>query len=152
MNCKVFQVDNLQRWGRRLHQDTGGQDLLEWTIGLPLFLLLCGAIAFYAWLWWNQTTAAIAIHDGVYLSAMQGGSPALGAERTNRILFSALGNTAQSYYWTMAFDTETRSVYGYIYNDSLMRLPFLGPMPLQIRAGSVQRRERFYGGPPSGWW
>lgn len=126
--------------------------MIEWVIGLPLFLLLCGAIAFYAWLWWNQTTAAIAIHDGAYLAAQRGGSVAAGSARTARMLNAALGKTSGRYYWTMIQDEDTRSVIGYIYNDDVMKIPYIGRMPLVIRAGSYQRWEQFYGGPPDGWW
>ena len=53
--------------------DERGQDLVEWTVGLPVFLILCAGIVFYAWMWWNQVAAAAAIHDGTYLAAIRGG-------------------------------------------------------------------------------
>jgi Flp pilus assembly protein TadG len=137
---------------RGFHRDMRGQDMLEWVIGLPLFLLLCGAIAFYGWLWWNQTTAAIAIHDGAYLAAQRGGNTGAGFDRTMRILNAALGKASGNYRISIYEDETTRSVIGNIYNNDIMRIPYIGRMPLNIRAGSYQRWEQFYGGPPAGWW
>jgi hypothetical protein len=136
----------------RFHRDERGQDMLEWVIGLPLFLLLCGAIAFYAWLWWNQTTAAIAIHDGTYLAAQRGGSFGAGMGRTRQLLGAALGAASGDYQVSIAEDPATRSMIGHIENNGVLRIPFLGSMPLRIRAASWQRLEQFYGGPPQGWW
>lgn len=138
---------------RGFHRDRRGQDMIEWVIGLPLFLLLCGALAFYAWQWWNQTTAAAAIHDGTYLAAQRGGSLGAGLARTQQMLDVALGASASRYRISLYPDAATRSVIGQISNDDALRIPFLGTLPLNIRASSYQRWEQFYGGPPEdGWW
>jgi len=137
---------------RRHLADDRGQDLVEWTVGLPVFLILCAGIVFYAWMWWNQVAAAAAVHDGTYLAAMRGGDVGAGYARIQRILRSSVGTAANGYTISIGVDAGRRSVSGSVRNDHVFTLPFLGPLPLNIRAGSFQRLERFYGGPPTGWW
>jgi Flp pilus assembly protein TadG len=137
---------------RAFNFDERGQDLLEWTVGLPLFLVLCAGIVFYAWMWWNQVAAAAAVHDGTYLAAIRNGDIGAGYARTQRMLRSAVGSFASSYTISIGVDASRRSVAGTVRNNSLFKLPYLGAMPLNIQAESFQRREQFYGGPPAGWW
>ena len=137
---------------RSFFADERGQDLVEWTVGLPIFLILCAGIVFYAWMWWNQVVAAAAVHDGTYLAAIRGGDPGAGYARTQRMLRSAVGGFASSYTITIGADASRRSVAGSVRNGSLFSLPFLGALPLNIQAQSFQRLEQFYGGPPIGWW
>jgi hypothetical protein len=132
--------------------DERGQDLVEWTIGLPVFMILCVGIVFYAWMWWNQVVAAGAVHDGTYLAALRGGDVSAGYARTQQMLRSAVGAFASSYSVTIGSDAARRSVSGTVRNNSLFSLPYLGALPLNIQARSFQRLERFYGGPPQGWW
>ncbi len=134
------------------HRDDRGQDLVEWTVGLPVFLILCAGIVFYAWMWWNQVAAAAAVHDGTYLAAMRGGDVGAGYARTQRMLQSAVGGFASSYSISISTDTSRRSVSGSVRNSRLFTLPYLGALPLNIQAQSFQRLEQFYGGPPAGWW
>ncbi len=131
---------------------TRGQDVLEWTVGLPIFLILCVGIAFYAWTWWNQTTAAAAIHDGTYLAAIKGGDLGSGYWRIQQMLNASVGGFAGSYEYNLTPDSGERSVLGTIGNARAVNLPFLGEMFFGIRASSFQRAEQFYGGPPQGWW
>lgn len=133
-------------------RDERGQDLIEWTVGLPVFLILCAGIVFYAWMWWNQVAAAAAVHDGVYLAAMRGGDVGTGYARTQRMLRSAVGGFASSYSISIGTDAGRRSVSGSVRNNRLFSLPYLGALPLNIQAQSFQRLEQFYGGPPRGWW
>lgn len=137
---------------RRFGIDTRGQGLLEWTVALPLFLLLCVGIAFYAWTWWNQTTAATAIHDGTYVAAIKGGDTGAGYERVQQILNSSVGSFSGQYTTHLGQVGGMRSVSGTISNPSAVKLPFLGTMLFGIRASSFQRAEKFYGGLPTGWW
>lgn len=141
-----------RRWSDRWHRDEGGQDLVEWTVGLPVFIVLCAGVAFYAWLWWNQVAAAAAVHDGAYLAAIRGGDTGAGYARVQRMLQSAVGASASRYSISIAADPARRSVSGIVRNGSLLTLPYLGAMPMNIRAQSFQRLEQFYGGPPQGWW
>ena len=134
------------------HRDESGQDLVEWTVGLPVFMILCAGIVFYAWMWWNQVAAAAAVHDGTYLAAIRGGDTGAGYARTQRMLRSAVGGFASSYSITIGADASRRSVSGSVRNSSLFSLPYLGALPLNIQAQSFQRLEQFYGGPPNGWW
>ncbi len=133
-------------------RDERGQDLVEWTVGLPVFLILCAGIVFYAWMWWNQVVAAAAVHDGTYLAAMRGGDTGMGYARTQQMLRSAVGGFASSYNVTLGADTARRSIVGSVQNNRLFSLPYLGALPLNIQAQSFQRLEQFYGGPPAGWW
>ncbi len=135
-----------------LGEDVRGQDVLEWAVGLPIFLILCAGIAFYAWTWWNQTTAAAAIHDGTYLAAIQGGDIGAGQARVQQMLRAAVGRFATRYEYSLTPLSGSRSVSGLIRNPSAVNLPFLGRMLFGIRASSFQRLEQFYGGPPQGWW
>ncbi len=168
-NCKAFakrdqgRMTNLERCAStsiirlsslvfRLWSDERGQDLVEWTVGLPVFLILCAGIVFYAWMWWNQVAAAAAVHDGTYLAAMRGGDTGAGYTRTERMLQSAVGGFASSYRITLGEDAGRRSVAGAVRNSRLFSLPYLGALPLNIQAQSFQRLEQFYGGPPQGWW
>ena len=145
----------LKQFAIRISQfarDERGQDLVEWTVGLPVFMILCAGIVFYAWMWWNQVAAAAAVHDGTYLAAMRGGDTGAGYARTQRMLQSAVGGFASSYSIALGADTSRRSVSGSVRNNSLFSLPYLGALPLNIQAQSFQRLEQFYGGPPQGWW
>ena len=160
-NCPINQVRTQRNFhlahrliGRLVHchDDERGQDLVEWTVGLPVFLILCAGIVFYAWMWWNQVVAAAAVHDGTYLAAMRGGDTGAGNARTQQMLRSAVGGFASSYSITLGSDTARRSVSGSVRNSSLFSLPYLGALPLNIQAQSFQRLEQFYGGPPQGWW
>ncbi len=136
----------------RLCDDARGQDVLEWTVGLPIFLILCAGIAFYAWTWWNQTTAAAAIHDGAYVAAIKGGDNGAGYGRIQQMLKASVGGFAGSYSYSLAPVPGSRSVSGTISTPRAVKLPFLGEMLFGIRASSFQRAEQFYGGPPGGWW
>ena len=146
-NCKAF-ADRV----RQFAHGERGQDLVEWTVGLPIFLLLCAGIVFYAWLWWNQVAAAAAVHDGTYLAAMRGGDTRAGQARIERMLRSAVGSFANSYHVSIGADASRRSVIGTVQNNRMFQLPFVGALPLNIQARSFQRQEQFYGGPPQGWW
>ncbi len=158
LSCKAFAraTDQLPRRLicriRRWHYDECGQDLVEWTVGLPIFLILCAGIVFYAWMWWNQVAAAAAVHDGTYLAAMRGGDTSAGYARAQRMLRSAVGSFASSYSISLAPSPGQRSVIGSVQNHRVFQLPFLGALPLNIQAQSFQRQEQFYGGPPQGWW
>ncbi|MCL5952093.1 MAG: pilus assembly protein [Chloroflexi bacterium] len=158
LNCKAF-IRHSRRLARRralgvgrFHRDKDGQDLVEWAVGLPVFLILCAGIVFYSWMWWNQVTAAAAVHDGTYLAAMRGGDTGAGYTRTQQMLRSSVGNFASTYGVSIGADASRRSMIGSVQNNSLFRLPFLGALPLNIQARSFQRQEQFYGGPPQGWW
>lgn len=158
-NCKAFA--NPKRKREFIHgssfllrwfmADQRGQALVEWTVGLPVFLILCAGIVFYAWMWWNQVTAA-AVHDGTYLAALRGGNLGAGYARTQMMLRSAVGGFASSYSISIGADPGRRSVSGSVRNSRLFKLPYLGALPLNIQAASFQRLEQFYGGPPRGWW
>jgi hypothetical protein len=142
----------LLSWVLNFWTDDGGQDLVEWTVGLPVFLVLCAGVVFYAWMGWNQVTAAAAVHDGTYLAARRGGDVGSGYARSQAMLRSAVGGFASSYSVSIGADPGRRSVSGSVRNSRLFKLPFLGSLPLHIQAGSFQRLEQFYGGPPQGWW
>ena len=157
-NCKALsnrvhrRLSGVMRGIMRFHRGECGQDLVEWTIGLPIFLILCAGIVFYAWMWWNQVAAAAAVHDGTYLAATRGGDTSAGYARAQRMLRSAVGGFASSYSISLAPSRGQRSVVGSVKNHRVFQLPFLGALPLNIQAQSFQRQEQFYGGPPQGWW
>ena len=157
-NCKAFASlghrlrSHITHTVLRFGDDECGQDLIEWTVGLPVFLILCAGVVFYAWMWWNQVAAAAAVHDGTYLAAMRGGDTSAGYARAQRMLRSAVGGFASSYSISLASSPGQRSVVGSVQNHRVFRLPFLGALPLNIQAQSYQRQEQFYGGPPQGWW
>lgn len=142
----IFRV--VARW----NDDARGQGLIEWTVTLPLFLLLCAGIVFYAWAWWNQVSAAAAIHDGVYVAAIQRGDMGAGYGRIREMLNASVGNFSNQYSVRLTRQSGMRSVSGELSNPNSVKLPFLGRMLFNIRASSFQRAERFYGGPPQGWW
>ena len=127
-------------------KDNRGQDLIEWTASLAVFLLLCGAIAMYFWVWWNQAAAAGAVHDGTYLAAIRGGSAADGTARSYEMLRSAVGQFANQYQIQFVNDPR-KSVRGDVKTNKTFVIPFVGNLPYTIRAHSFQRLERFYGGP-----
>ncbi len=145
-------VSSIRKWIAHFREDVRGQDVLEWTVGLPIFLILCAGVAFYAWTWWNQTTAAAAIHDGTYLAAVRGGDTGAGYARIQKMLQASVGSFAGRYQYSLTPLSGSRSVSGLIRNPSTVNLPFLGRMLFGIRASSFQRLEQFYGGPPQGWW
>ena len=136
---------------RRFLHDGRGQDILEWTVALPIFMMVMWGILVYGWYWWNQTTAATAIHDGTYLAARRGGSVGHGIGRVGELLRAALGGHAEGFHVQMG-PGPGRSIYGAISKGRTVHLPFVGEISLEIKASSCQRLEQFYGGPPTGWW
>ena len=131
-----------------------GQALLEWILVFPLLTLLLLFVGLFAWWWWEQTTAAWAIHDGVHVAARQGGSVGAGLSVVDQELSSALGGYASRFsgHVSIFHDPARRSVRGEIDLPQNIDVPFVGPVLFRVRASSFQRDERFYGGPPSGWW
>lgn len=147
----------IQKTVKRFLQDQRGQDLIEWSASLGVFLVLCGAIAMYFWVWWNQTAAAGAVHDGTYWAAIRGGSAAQGAARSREMLNAAVGQFSNQYQ--IQFQSDPRkSVSGSLKTHKMFVIPFVGNLPYTIQAHSFQRLERFYGGPvgprgaPLWWW
>jgi TadE-like protein len=141
---------------KRFHQNVEGQDLLEWTMGLPVFMVLCAGIAFFFWLWWNQVSAAAAVHDATYFAAVKGGDVGAGLARANEMLGAAVGAFHKEYAIALVYDPR-KSVSGEVSANKLFQLPFLGPLPFTAEAHSFQRLENFYGGPPGHagaafWW
>src|SRR5574341_1332362 len=108
-------------------------------------MALCAGIAFYFWLWWNQASAAAAVHDGTYLAAIKDGDTGTGYARIQRMLQSSVGNFGRTYSVNLASDPR-RSVSGRVESSTLFNLPFLGPFSFTVKARSFQRQERFYGG------
>ncbi len=150
-------VNGIWRQLKRFHADRRGQDLLEWTLGLPVFMVLCAGIAFFFWLWWNQVSAAAAVHDATYLAAVKGGDVSAGLALANEMLGAAVGAFHKQYSISLAYDPR-KSVSGQVTAKKLFHLPFLGPLPFTAEGHSFQRLENFYGGPPghvgapSWWW
>jgi len=152
--------------------DERGQSYLEFILVFPLLVVLFLFIGIYGWYWWNQTTAATAIHDGTYFAAIRHGSRGLGYRETRRALRAALGRSALAYEDEFAITNypDMRSTWGVIAYDTAVRLPFVGGKRyvcawtpdgatqwctrdtlFSVKAASFQRYERFYGGPPRGW-
>lgn len=131
-----------------------GQALMEWILVFPLLTLLLLFVGLYGWWWWQQSTAAWAIHDGTHVAARAGGSVGEGLSVVQRELASALGGSAQRFsgHYSIAPGGAPRSIQGQIDVPQSMSVPFVGTTLFRVRASSVQRDERFYGGPPTGWW
>ncbi len=152
----MHNLSRIRKGVARFLQDQRGQDLIEWSASLAVFLVLCGAIAMYFWVWWNQTAAAGAVHDGTYLAAIRGGSAAEGAARSKDMLNAAVGKFSNQYQ--IQFQSDPRkSVSGSVKTKKTFVIPFIGNLPYTIQAHSFQRLERFYGGPvgkrgASFWW
>jgi len=142
----------MRRSSLRFLRDRRGQDILEYTVVLPIFLMVVVGLMVYAWYWWSQTTAAVAIHDGTYLAARRGGSIAQGMARVEELLRAALGGGAQHIHYSITERPAERSMEGQIEGERMIHLPFVGDTLLRVRASSFQRREQFYGGRPNGWW
>jgi len=121
-------------------------------MALPLFVAISAGIIFYGWLWWNQVTAATAIHDGVYLVARHGGDVARGMAHIRSLLEAALGGYAQGFSYEITTDLASRSVRGAIEQQEVVSLPFVGQFTFSVKASSFQRLEQFWAGPPAGWW
>ena len=128
-----------------------GQALVEFIVVFPLLVILFLFIAVQAWYWWNQTSSAIAIHDGTAAAAHHAGSLMAGYEETQRALAAPLGGTAQEYdgsYFIVELP-PMRATAGYIRNSRVIELPYIGAELFTVEASSFQRKEQFYGGPPS---
>ena len=127
-----------------------GQAFVEFVVVFPLLVLLFLFIAVQAWWYWNQTSAAVAIHDGTAAAAHHTGSLAEGYQETFRALAAPLGGTAQEYGGTY-FIVELpamRATAGTIRNSRVIDLPYVGAELFTVEASSFQRKEQFYGGPP----
>ena len=134
-----------------------GQALYEYILALPVFALLLLFVGAFAWYWWNQSVAAVAIHDGVRAAAAYNGSPEDGLAVVAQRLYEPLGAIASASYdghYTIAILPQLRSVYGTIDKETPVQLPFLNrvnPLLFRVRAFSFQRDWAFYGGPGHGW-
>jgi len=133
----------------RFFADRRGQDVVEFIITLPGFLLLILLIALVVWLWYSQGTAAVAINRATLEAAQGGVEEALGLLRGD--LRAALGGTADIYDCRIVHLPEMRATAGDISASRRVCLPFLGCLDFTVRARSLWRRERFYGGPPGEW-
>jgi hypothetical protein len=127
-----------------------GQAYVEFIVVFPLMVLLFLFIAVQAWYWWNQTSAAVAIYDGTAAASHHGGSIEAGYQETLRALAAPLGGTAQDYAGTYAIVDlpPLRATAGYLRNERVIDLPYIGLELFTVEASSFQRREQFYGGPP----
>ena len=128
-----------------------GQALIEFVIVFPLLVILFLLVAVQAWYWWNQSSAAIAIHDGTAAAAHHSGSLTQGYQETLRALAAPLGGTAREYegaYFIVELP-PMRATVGAIHNARVIELPYIGPELFTVEATSFQRKEQFYGGPPS---
>jgi len=131
-----------------------GQALYEYALALPAFALLLLFVGAFAWFWWNQAVAAVAIHDGVRATAAYGGAPEDGMAVVENRLYTplgAIGSAAYDGHYSITAYPQQRSVRGSIDRESLVGIPFLGPLAFRVRAFSFQRDWAFYGGPGSGW-
>jgi len=140
-------------FGRTLRSQQG-QALYEYALALPAFALLLLFVGAFAWFWWNQSVAAVAIHDGVRATAAYGGAPEDGMAVVEDRLYAALGAIGSAAYdghFSITAYPQQRSIRGSIDRDSLVGIPFLGPLGFRVRAFSFQRDWAFYGGPGSGW-
>lgn len=139
----------------RLDRDTkeSGAAFLEFALVFPVFVLLILLIAVYGWYWWNQTTAATALQNGVYSAAIKGGDRQAGYDETMSLLRAGLGGAADSYDGKISIITRPgwRSDIGVIENRQVISIPWVGPTLFTVKAKSIQRHERFYGGPANGW-
>jgi len=134
-----------------------GQALYEYILALPIFALLLLFVGVFAWYWWNQSVAAVAIHDGVRAAAVYGGSPEDGLAVVEERLYAPLGAVASASYdghYSIVSSPQFRSVYGTIDKGALVHITFLNrsnPLLFRVRAFSFQRDWAFYGGPGNGW-
>ena len=130
-----------------------GQAYLEFVVVLGAMVALALFVAVFGWHWWTQVTAATAIHDAVYAAAIQGGSRAEGHQVMRGLLNAALGGTAHQFDGKVVirYLPDWRATVGWVNDVRPVALPFLGDGMLTVRAASLQRTERFYGGPPEDW-
>ena len=134
-----------------------GQALYEYILAFPVFALLLLFVGVFAWYWWNQSVAAVAIHDGVRAAAVYDGTPEDGLAVVEERLYAPLGAiTSASYdgHYSIATFPQFRSVYGTIDKGTSVHIPFLNrsdPLLFRVRAFSFQRDWAFYGGPGNGW-
>jgi len=136
---------------RRGLRQQRGQAYIEFIVVFPLLVILFLFIAAQAWYWWNQTSAAVAIHDGTAAAAHHNGSLTEGYQETFRALAAPLGGTAQEYAGTYHIVElpPMRATAGYIHNSRVIDLPYIGAELFTVEASSFQRKEQFYGGPPA---
>jgi hypothetical protein len=127
-----------------------GQAYIEFILTFPLMVILFLFIAVQAWWWWNQASAAVAIHDGTAAAAYHGGSWAEGHQETFRALAAPLGRSALEYgaAYFIVYMEPMRSTAGYIHNERVIALPYIGAQLFTVEASSFQRTEQFYPGPP----
>lgn len=127
-----------------------GQAFVEFVVVFPLLVLLFLFVGVQAWYWWNQSSAAIAIHDGTTAAAHHTGSLTEGYAETLRALAAPLGGTAQEYEGTYSIVElpQMRATMGAIRNSRVIELPYVGAELFTVEARSFQRKEQFYGGPP----
>jgi len=132
-----------------------GQALFEYILAFPTFALLLLFVGAFAWYWWTQSLAAVAIHDGVRTTAAYEGTKTKGMAVVEERLFmlpEANGAALTNDPYKIFTDTESRSVYGYIDIPKSVRIPFMGHQTLfRVRAYSFQRDWAFYAKPVNGW-
>ena len=143
----------LTRMLQRIKRPQGGeagQAYLEFVVVFGCLAALAMFLAVFGWHWWTQVTAATAIHDATTLAAVDGGDRAAGYDAMRRLLGAALGGAAGQFEgkYAIFYVPAWRSAVGSIGDVQAVSVPFLGGGVLTIKAASVQRTERFYGGAP----
>ena len=142
---------------RGMFHNRRGQALYEYILAFPVFALLLLFVGVFAWYWWNQSVAAVAIHDGVRAAAVYDGTPEDGLAVVEERLYAPLGAIASASYdghYDIATFPQFRSVYGTLDKGTSAQLPFLNganPLSFRVRAFSFQRDWAFHGGPGNGW-
>lgn len=136
-------------------KDESGAAMFEYTIALPIYMMLVFFAVAICWFWWQQNIAVVALHEGTNLDAIHGGAvygqPPTGNERTKAILIAALGATAPDFRTAYRINRVdgVRSISGNLNLQHSWNIPLLGWFQYTVQGQSWQRDWVFYGGPPT---
>lgn len=127
------------------------QAYVEFALALPVYIFLLAVAGAFAWWWWSNLLAATAIAEGVRVAAVEGSDTIAGNEETMHILISGLGQSGREYEGRYVIRPlpVLRSLWGGLRFSLSVSLRDMSNLP--VTAGSFQRMERFYPGPPAEW-
>ncbi len=133
-----------------------GDTILEFTAALPLFLLLIGGIAIFAWAFWAQAAADIAasraVNEGSFNQGGDSISPAIGSSSFQRSMGFLTGDrTAGVVGEPIVSASESQHMVQFHVIGSIQLL--FGPLDslFKFGGGGAGRMWRFWPGPPSPW-
>lgn len=131
----------MRRWSRR------GQAYVELLLAMPVAMLLFAVILGLGWAYWVQLNADLYAQELALRAGQAGAGPALQEAQRFLLAMGSAGRTVLREVGLRPFPFR-RGLRSHGDFEGPRMLLFGGLRPPEIRMGTFQRLERFYGGPP----